>query len=126
LGEADVSGVIGGRLLELARHLPKEYAENAVAELSQAVQSSRLKTGRDFTLDQIDLAECYFLLGDTAAAVEQTHQALNALEYAQAKRPIDRLGELFHQAKQAPRVPAIIDVQGRIRQTLISRQATSA
>jgi hypothetical protein len=39
---------------------------------------ARIKTGRIFALDQIDLAECCFLL---VSAVEQTNQALNALEY---------------------------------------------
>jgi hypothetical protein len=98
----ELSGVTGGRLTELARHSPKEYAERAVAELSYAVQSARVQTGQIFAPDQIDLAECHFLLGDTIAAVEQTNQALNALEYTQSRRPLVRLGELLHQAKRAP------------------------
>jgi hypothetical protein len=58
---------------------------------------------QNFAIDQIALAECYFLRGDIASAVEQTNLALNALEQSQSRRPTDRLGELFHQAKQAPR-----------------------
>jgi hypothetical protein len=115
--------VTGGILKELARQSPKEFAEAAIAELSHAVQSTRVKTGRNFAIDQIALVECYFLRGDIASAVEQTNLALNALEHIQSRRPTDRLGQLFHQAKQAPRVPAVVDVQGRIQQTLTSRQA---
>jgi transcriptional regulator with XRE-family HTH domain/tetratricopeptide (TPR) repeat protein len=119
--DADISGVIGARLMELARHSQKQYAENAFAALSHPLQSTR-KCGRDFAIDQIALAECCFLLGDTTAAVEETDRALNALEYTQSRRPLVRLGELFQQARCAPQVRAVVDVQGRIRDTLKSRQ----
>jgi hypothetical protein len=118
---AELSGATGGRLMELARHSPKEYAENAIAELSHSVQSARFKSAH--AIDQIDLAECYFLLGDTVSAVEQTNRARNALEDTQAKRPLVRLGELLQQTKRASRMRAVVDVRGRIQQTLTSRES---
>jgi hypothetical protein len=105
----------------------KEHAERAVTELSHAVQSTLAKTGQDFSIDQIALAEGYFLLGDTVAAVEQTNQALNTLECTQSQRPLARLGELLQQAKRAPRKRSVVvDVQGRIQQMLKIRKSMLA
>jgi hypothetical protein len=119
---ADISGVTGARLMELARREPREYAESAVAELSHAIQSARIKTSRGYVLDQIALAECYFLLGDTPTAVEQANHALSTLEYTQAKLPSVWLGELFQQVKRAPQIRSVVDVKGRIREALTSRE----
>jgi transcriptional regulator with XRE-family HTH domain len=124
--DSELAGVTGGMLTELARREPRQYATTAVAELSHAVQTTRVKTGQNIATDQIALAECYFLLGDTISAVQQTHQALNALEHTQSKRPLVRLGELFQQTEKAPRVRAVVDVQGRIQQMLKSRESMLA
>jgi hypothetical protein len=121
--EADLSGVTGVRLTELARLSPREHAESAIAELSHGLQSTSVKTGSAFATDQIALAECYFLLGDTTAAVEQTNQALNALQHTQSRQPLIWLGQLLDQAKRTRRVRAVADVQSRIQQTLTSRQS---
>jgi hypothetical protein len=74
--EADFSSVTGGILKELLRQSPKEFAEAAIAELSDAVQSTRVKTSQNFAIDQIALPHCYFLRGDIASVVEETNLAL--------------------------------------------------
>ncbi|WP_308437430.1 hypothetical protein [Streptomyces lacrimifluminis] len=93
--EAELAGVTGGRLLDLARKDPRQYAENAANTIRQALASRGPEAGRSHALDLIGLAECSFLLGDVTTAVDHTRQAVGAAERTQSIRVRTQLTQLY-------------------------------
>ncbi|MFI0188652.1 hypothetical protein ACH4PW_13975 [Streptomyces sp. NPDC017082] len=65
----ELAGTTGGRLLELARREPKQYAQTAAQEIRQALTRRGPEASRSHALDRIGLAQCHFLLGDLTGAV---------------------------------------------------------
>lgn len=92
---AELAGVTGGRLLDLARRDPHRHAEAAAESIRQALMTRGPEAGRSHALDLIGLAECHFLIGDVQAAVEQTHHAVEAAARTQSSRVRTQLGQLY-------------------------------
>lgn len=124
--EAELAGVTGGRLLELARNSPKPYAEQASAEIQRALGTRGPEAGRSFALDRIGLAECRFLLGDTVGGVEQGHLALNAVDHTRSDRAQVLLGDLYRQIGPYANRRPVFDLQNRMRELLTSRKGPTA
>lgn len=93
--EAELAGVTGGRLLDLARQDPSKHAEAAASDIRTALEQRGAEAGRSHALDHIGLAECLFLMGDVTSGVEQTHRAVDAAERTQSNRVRDLLGDLY-------------------------------
>ncbi|WP_306823425.1 hypothetical protein [Streptomyces sp. JJ66] len=93
--EAELAGVTGGRLLDLARRDPVAHAEAAATEIRKAVQQRGSEAARSHALDWIGLAECAFLSGDMAGAVEHTGQAVEVARGTQSGRVRAQLGQLY-------------------------------
>lgn len=93
--EAELAGVTGGRLLDLARQDASKHAETAAGKIRTALEHRGAEAGRSHALDHVGLAECYFLMGDVTSGVEQTHRAVDAAERTQSKRVRDLLSELY-------------------------------
>lgn len=93
--DAELAGVTGGRLLELARQDPHEHAEAAADSIHQALESRAPEARRSHALDAIGLAECHFLMGDLTGAVEHTRTAVYAAERTQSNRVRTQLGQLY-------------------------------
>ena len=81
----EIAGVAGGRLLEMARR-DAEHAEKARDNIVKAIDDKTTKAGRGYVLDHIGLAECGFILNDTAAALADTHRALDLAEQVNSGR----------------------------------------
>lgn len=113
--EAELAGVTGGRLLDLARQDPAKHAEAAEREIRVALQHRGAEAGRSHALDHIGLAETLFLMGDVTGGVEQTHTAVDAAEQTQSRRVRDLLAELYPYTvgKEANR--GLRDARDRIR-----------
>ena len=94
-GEAELAGVTGGRLLDMARDDPQQHAEAAAASIRCALRTRGTEAGRSYALDLIGLAECHFLMGDVTGAVEQTHLAVGAAARTQSSRVRAQLGQLY-------------------------------
>ncbi|MFJ7996904.1 helix-turn-helix domain-containing protein [Streptomyces sp. NPDC096310] len=93
--DAELAGVTGGRLLDLARQDPHRHAERAAAEIRSALSSRGAEAGRSHALDRIGLAECRFLVGDVTGGAEETHRAVDAARLTQSGRVRSQLGELY-------------------------------
>jgi transcriptional regulator with XRE-family HTH domain len=93
--EAELAGVTGGRLLDLARQDPAKHAEAAAHEIRVALEHRGAEAGRSHALDHIGLAETLFLMGDMTGGIEQTHTAVDAAEQTQSRRVRDLLAELY-------------------------------
>ncbi|MGR8010417.1 helix-turn-helix domain-containing protein [Streptomyces hypolithicus] len=93
--EAELAGVTGGRLLDLARQNPRQHADQAAAEIRAALSSRGAEAGRSHALDRIGLAECHFLVGDVSGGAEETHRAVAAARCTQSGRVRAQLGHLY-------------------------------
>ncbi|MGD9485611.1 helix-turn-helix domain-containing protein [Streptomyces sp. TRM70308] len=92
--DAELAGVTGGRLLDLARQDP-DHAEAAAAQIRQAVKRRGPEAARSHALDRIGLAECSFLSGDLTEAVIHTGHAVEAARHTQSGRVRTQLGQLY-------------------------------
>ncbi|MEU3257139.1 hypothetical protein ABZ694_04845 [Streptomyces albidoflavus] len=93
--EAELAGVTGGRLLDLARQDPSRHAETAATEIRRALSRRGSEAGRSHALDRIGLAECQFLLGDLTGAVEEVDRAVEAARSTRSSRVHTQLGQLY-------------------------------
>ncbi|MEV8310953.1 hypothetical protein AB0P36_27275 [Streptomyces flavidovirens] len=92
--EAELAGVTGGRLLDMARQDPRQHAERAAAEIRSALAARGPEAGRSHALDRIGLAECHFLVGDIAGGAEEARRAV-AARRTQSGRVRTQLGQLY-------------------------------
>ncbi|MGK5534241.1 helix-turn-helix domain-containing protein [Streptomyces sp. URMC 129] len=116
--QAELAGVTGGRLLEMARRDPRVHAPAAADAIRQALAERGPEAGRSHALDWIGLAECSFLLGDISAAVEHTHRAVNAATRTQSCRVRSQLAELYpYTVGRSASVP-VREARDRIRDLL--------
>ncbi|GAB2968559.1 hypothetical protein GCM10023080_034360 [Streptomyces pseudoechinosporeus] len=92
---AELAGVTGGRLLDMARKEPHRHAEAAARSISKALATRGPEAGRSHALDLIGLAECHFLIGDVTSAVNHTHKAVEAAALTQSNRVRAQLGQLY-------------------------------
>ncbi|WP_433401725.1 hypothetical protein [Streptomyces sp. CA-146814] len=93
--EAELAGVTGGRLLDLARTDPRRHATEAAEAIHTALSSRGTEAGRSHALDRIGLAECHFLAGDTRTAAAETALAVQAARNTQSGRVRTQLGQLY-------------------------------
>ncbi|QTZ94978.1 hypothetical protein [Streptomyces auratus] len=93
--EAELAGVTGGRLLELARRHPHEHAHTAAEEIRMALDQRGPEANRSHALDWIGLAECHVLVGDVTGAVDNTHHAVDAAAHTQSGRVRKQLAQLY-------------------------------
>ncbi|MER6914332.1 helix-turn-helix domain-containing protein [Streptomyces sp. NPDC000594] len=92
---AELAGVTGGRLLDMARRDPRKHAERAAEHIRLALASRGPQTGRGHVLDRIGLAECHFLMGDRRGATTETMAAVEAARDMWSGRVRAQLGKLY-------------------------------
>lgn len=93
--DAELAGVTGGRLLDMARQEPQQHAGKAAESIRAALSRRGPEAGRSHALDIIGLAECHFLMGDVTGAVDHTRQAVEAAARTQSARVRTQLGQLY-------------------------------
>ena len=118
--EAELAGVTGGRLLDMARQQPREHAEAAANSIRQAVTRRGPEAGRSHALDTIGLAECHFLMGDVAGAVDHTQRAVEAAARTQSARVRTQLGQLYPYTVGRSVSPRVAEARTMIRDLLSS------
>ncbi|MGG2458348.1 hypothetical protein ACO0M4_00700 [Streptomyces sp. RGM 3693] len=92
---AELAGVTGGRLLDLARQAPRQHARSAAEAIRTALDHRSPEARRSHALDWIGLAECHFLVGDTTEAAACTRRAVDAAGLTQSARVRDQLSRLY-------------------------------
>ncbi|MGW1027733.1 hypothetical protein ACWD4J_29225 [Streptomyces sp. NPDC002577] len=117
---AELAGVTGGRLLDLARQDPHHHAEAAADSIRQALATRGPESSRSHALDMIGLAECHFLVGDVTGAVEQTHRAVDAAARTQSNRVRTLLGQLYPYTVGRDTSRTVGEARARIRELLSS------
>jgi hypothetical protein len=118
--EAELAGVTGGRLLDLARQNPGSHADAAAGEIRRALDRRGPEAGRSHALDWIGLAECHYLVGDLSGAVDHTHRAVDAAELTQSSRVRSQLGQLYPYTVGQSVSRAVREARDRIRDLLAS------
>ncbi|MGW5022303.1 helix-turn-helix domain-containing protein [Streptomyces cacaoi] len=118
--EAELAGVTGGRLLDLARR-DSAHAEGAADHIRQALDRRGPEAARSHALDRIGLAECHFLAGDVTGAVRETHRAVDAAARTASARVRDQLGGLYSYTVGHGKARAVRDVRERLRDLLANR-----
>jgi hypothetical protein len=115
---AEMAGVTGGRLLDLARQDPLAHAEAAADSIRVALATRGPEAGRSYALDLIGLAECGFLLGDPAAG-DDALRAADAAACTQSNRVRTKLGSLYpYTVRTSSRTVA--EARARVREVLAS------
>lgn len=118
--EAELAGVTGGRLLELARSDPRQHAEAAASSIRRALAARGAEAGRSHALDWIGLAQCSFLVGDVTGGVAHTHKAVAAARLTQSSRVRTQLGELYPYTVGRSQSRAVREARDSIRDLLSS------
>jgi hypothetical protein len=115
---AELAGVTGGRLLDLARKDPRAYADQAAGHIRTALDQRTAEAGRGHALDWIGLAECAFLIGDTTGAVDHSRRAVEVASGIHSGRVRTRLAQLYPYTVGDGSSRAVADVRGSIRTLL--------
>ncbi|QKW30299.1 hypothetical protein HUT11_32390 [Streptomyces seoulensis] len=115
---AELAGVTGGRLLEMARRDPHQHAEPAAEFIRQAVAQRGPEAGRSHALDAIGLAECRFLVGDVTGAVHHTRQAVEAAALTQSTRVRTQLAQLYPYTVGKAASQPVVEARTMIRDLL--------
>ncbi|WP_330287659.1 hypothetical protein [Streptomyces sp. NBC_00576] len=115
---AELAGVTGGRLLELARQDPRQYADAAADSIRHALATRGPEAGRSHALDLIGLAECHFLQGDVTSAVDRTRAAADAAGRTQSNRVRTQLGQLYPYTVRRNTSRAMSEARTMIRDVL--------
>ncbi|MET8829548.1 helix-turn-helix domain-containing protein [Streptomyces sp. NPDC004610] len=117
--EAELAGVTGGRLLDMARSDP-QYAEDAADHIRGALHRRGAEAGRSYALDLIGLAECHFLMGDVPGAVSNAHLAVDASTRTRSTRVRTQLSQLYPYTVGRSVSRTVGEVRSRIREVLSS------
>ncbi|RCG19804.1 hypothetical protein DTL70_24155 [Streptomyces diacarni] len=116
-GEAELAGVTGGRLLDLARQ-DHRHADKAAEHIRPALARRGPEAARSYALDRIGLAECHFLTGDVRSAAEETRHAMEAAGDTTSARVREQLGGLYSCTVGQSTARGVRDVRDRLRELL--------
>jgi transcriptional regulator with XRE-family HTH domain len=120
---AEFSGTTGGRLLDLARHIPS-LAGEAAEKISTAIYSRPTERLRSSALDQIGLAEARLMQGELQEASLRGHESIEAVGRTPSDRVQVKLGEFYRLTHIHEKVPEIRDLRERVRGILMNSAAT--
>ncbi|MES4901882.1 MULTISPECIES: helix-turn-helix domain-containing protein [unclassified Streptomyces] len=116
--DAELAGVTGGRLLDMAREEPRAYAESAADHIRAALEQRGPEAGRSHALDWIGLAECAFLLGDITGAADDSLRAVEAASGLRSGRVRAQLAQLYPYTVGDGVPRAVAEVRSSIRSLL--------
>jgi hypothetical protein len=123
--EAELAGVTGGRLLEVARHR-NEYADGAAAHIERAVQLRRPHSLRSAALDQLGLAEARLIQGEADGAARLGVEATDTVAQTHSDRVRVKVVELYGHTEAYASVPSVAHLRDRIKAILSTSPATPA
>lgn len=118
--QAELEGVTGGRLLELAHEAP-HFAGEAADRIERAITLRRPKNLRSAALDQIGLAESRLVQGHAEEASRLAHEAADVVTMTQSDRVRVKLAELYRYTDGHAANPAVANLRIRIRELLVDQ-----
>ncbi|MFJ5608165.1 hypothetical protein ACIQCJ_02025 [Streptomyces sp. NPDC093221] len=116
--QAELAGVTGGRLLELARRDPRLHAGHVEEQSRTALTRRGPEAGRSHALDRLGLAEAYFHSGDLTAAVAETHAACDVAEGVHSGRVREGMAELYAYTVGHGTSAPVREARARLREQL--------
>ena len=120
-GAAELAGVTGGRLLDLARREPSGgYAAAAAEQIGAAVELRGTEAARSHALDWAGLAECSWIVGDVRTAVQHTHRAIEVAALTPSTQVRQKLERLYPYTVTHAAHPAVRETRCRLRAHLAS------
>ena len=118
---AELTGTIGGRLLDMSRRKPV-YAGAAVEEIELAVQLRRADRMRSTALDRLGLAEAHVIQGEEGEACRIGHDALNAVERTRSDRVRVKVGKLYKRTERVKNNSSVAELRDRMRPLLNAQE----
>jgi hypothetical protein len=115
--QAELAGVTGGRLLELAHEVPG-HADEAASWLGQAVALRDGDSLRSAALDQLGFAEIRLIQGEFDEAARLGHGALTTVEQTQSTRVRVKLAEFYRYAGSRTSARPVAELCAQIRPVL--------
>ncbi|MCK9903566.1 hypothetical protein MXD63_26385 [Frankia sp. Cpl3] len=122
--QAELAGVTGGRLLDIAHQAP-EYADEAATWLSQAVRARGVGSVRSTALDQLGHAEIRLVQGEFDEAARLGHAAVTTVEQTRSSRVRVKLGQFYRHAETRTSARPIAELCGRIKPMLRAEDAAA-
>lgn len=116
---AEMAGVTGGRLLDLARHDPR-HAPSAIKHIAKALELRNASSLRSRALDQVGLAQLHFMMGDVDRAVSAGSLAVETAQRTNSDRVRLQLAELYAASTPHRYSPDVAELRERIRAPVAS------
>lgn len=117
---SELTGTIGGRLLELARREPR-FAGEAAENIAQAVALRDPARRRSAALDQLNMAEARMIEGEVEEACRVGHAALAVVEQTASDRVAKKLVRVYNRTEEFVKVRAVADLRERMRPLVAAR-----
>ncbi len=112
---AELTGVIGGRYRDLARHEPK-YVRNAQDYIQEALKLRHPSRPRLYSFDLIGLARTHLVSAEPEHACELVNQAIPIARSWVNGRVGVKLREFHQEASQYAAIPVVRDTRDLIRE----------
>lgn len=111
--QAEFTGTIGGRLLEMAKHTP-EFAGEAAEQIEQAITLRKPKRLRSAALDQLGLAEARLIEGEVDEACRLGQEALTTVEKTTSDRVLVKMREIYERTERLANVSPVAALRDRM------------
>jgi hypothetical protein len=117
---AELAGVTGGRLLELA-HTDRRLAADAAEHIGNAIAARPFGSLRSCALDHLGLAEARLLEGEASEAARLGHHALDLVAQTHSDRVRVKLRELYDLCEESASVSDVAEFRGRVHDLLTQK-----
>jgi len=117
---SELTGTIGARLLDMARHDPT-FAGEAAENIRQAVALRDPVRRRSAALDQLNMAEARLIEGEVEEGCRIGHAALAVAEQTASDRVAKKLVRVYNRTGDLVKVRAVADLRERIRPLVAAR-----
>ncbi|MGY0497449.1 hypothetical protein ACWZHB_02995 [Nocardia sp. FBN12] len=111
---AELSGTLGGRLLELARTEP-EFADEAAQAITLAIALRRPERWRSSALDRLGIAEARLIQGEYAEALRLGEAAIEDVSRTSSHRVQAKALELYQRAGECGTSRPVAELRDMLR-----------
>ncbi|MFI9415300.1 hypothetical protein [Nocardia gamkensis] len=111
---AELSGTLGGRVLDMARRDPKAAGE-AIELIDRAITLRRPNRMRSAALDRLGMVEARFIQGEVEEACRVGHAALQVVEQTASDRVAKKLARVYNRTRQHVNVAGVAELRDRMR-----------
>lgn len=118
---AELTGTIGGRLLDIARTSDSSVAGEAAEHIDQAIALRTPDRRRSAALDQLNMVEARLIQGEPAEACRVGHAALTIAEQTASDRVAKKLTTVYNRTGDFVKISAVAELRERMRPLVAAR-----